>query len=169
VLRRVSGNSGVAASSESPSLKSWTGAARFRSRSRSISANLGLQIDCVQGVPVNVRSLGSAVSRFHISPLKAVKPVDIALTSNAAQVAGLGRIFIGLICVRLFSDSRESELTTVTFRPPFILTLDNSLFVLLYWLSTYAAEKIRVVSSFPKVPRDVHKRRAASIAFAIGN
>jgi hypothetical protein len=109
VLRRVSGNSGVAASSESPSLKSWTGAARFRSRSRSISANLGLQIDCVQGVPVNVRSLGSAVSRFHISPLNTVKPVDIALTSNAAQVAGLGRIFIGLVLPPAFLRSTRKR------------------------------------------------------------
>jgi hypothetical protein len=166
VLRRVSGNSGVAASSESPSLKSWTGAARFRSRSRSISANLGLQIVCVQGVPVNVRSFGSAVSRFHISPLKAVKPVDIALTSNAAQVAGLGRIFIELFCLRRFLPRKRTCYHT---RAAFILTLDNLLFVLLYWVSTYAAEKIRVVSSFPKMPRDVHNRVAASIAFAIGN
>ena len=115
------GNSGVAASSESPSLKSWTGAARFRSRSRSISANLGLQIDCVQGVPVNVRSLGSAVSRLHISPLNTVKPVDIALTSNAAQVAGLGRIFIGL-CLRLSPD-RTRKRPAITPGPHLYLHL----------------------------------------------
>ena len=44
------------------------------------------------------------------------------------------------------------------------LALDNSLFVLLYWVSTYAAEKIRFVLRFPKALRDVHKRLEASIA-----
>jgi hypothetical protein len=35
------------------------------------------------------------------------------------------------------------------------------------WHSTYAAEKILFVSSFPKLPRDVHKRLKATIAFAL--
>ena len=47
------------------------------------------------------------------------------------------------------------------------LTLENSLFVLLYWLSTYAAEKNLFVSSFPKILRDVHKDVEASIGFAL--
>ncbi|HYM07366.1 MAG TPA: hypothetical protein VEU11_12465 [Terriglobales bacterium] len=46
---------------------------------------------------MNVRSFGSAVSRLHISPFNAVKPADIALTSDAAQVAGLGRIYFALL------------------------------------------------------------------------
>jgi len=33
--------------------------------------------------------------------------------------------------------------------------------------STYAAEKIPLVSSFPKMLRGVHKRLKASIAFAL--
>ena len=85
-------NSGVAASSESPSLKSRTDAARSRSRRRTISANLVFADDRLQGGPANGRSFGSAVSWIHASPLNAVKPADVALTSDAAQVAGLGRI-----------------------------------------------------------------------------
>ena len=37
-------------------------------------------------------SFESAVSQGHTSPLNAVKPAGVALTSDAAQVAGLGRI-----------------------------------------------------------------------------
>jgi hypothetical protein len=126
-------------------------------------------MDCLQGVPVDVRSFGSAVSRFHISPFNPVKPVDIALTSDAAQVAGLGRIYFAVLGHR-FSRIHTDQPENLIIIPGagLIVTLDNSLFVLLYWLSTYAAEKILFVSSFPKRPRDVHKRLAASISFALG-
>jgi hypothetical protein len=59
-LRCVAGNSGVAASSDSPSFKSWTYAVRLRSHCRSKSADHHLRInfrdqdsrvDCLQSAP----------------------------------------------------------------------------------------------------------------------
>jgi len=74
--------------------------------------------------------------------------------------------YFGLLLPRIFADPHGScelpyhgDATT--------LTLENSLFVLLYWMSTYAAEKIPFVSSFPKMLRDVHKPLKASIAIAL--
>jgi hypothetical protein len=58
-----------------------------------MSANLVFADDYLQGVPANLHFFGSAVSRLHNLPLNAVKPVGVALTSDAAQVAGLGRIY----------------------------------------------------------------------------
>jgi hypothetical protein len=101
-------------------------------------------------------------------PLNAVKPVCVALTSNAAQVAGLGRIYFVLFSPKIFRGLARIKATpTVTPTAGTILILDNSLFVLLYWPCTYAAEKILFVSSFPKLLRDIHKRLAANIGFAL--
>ena len=62
-----------------------------------------------QGAPANFRSFGSAVSRIHASPLYAVIPVDVALTSNAAQVAGLGRIYFWTSWPRIRTDRASSH------------------------------------------------------------
>jgi len=66
-----------------------------------VSAGHNLRISgFVEGSPAgcarNVRSFGNAVLRAHTSPPSAVKRE--ALTSNAAQVAGLGRIYFEFLC-----------------------------------------------------------------------
>jgi len=72
-LRRVSGNSGVAASSESPSLKSRTEAARSRSRRRTISANLVFAEGSSTGWAGERTLLRECGFLIHASPLDAVK------------------------------------------------------------------------------------------------
>jgi hypothetical protein len=75
------------------------------------------------------RECGFLNSQF---ALKAVKPVGVALTSDAAQVAGLGRIYFELFLVtdlRRFARIKRTPSFTAT---AIILALDNSLFVLLY-------------------------------------
>jgi hypothetical protein len=106
---------------------------------------------------------------IHNSPLNALKPAGIALTSDAAQVAGLGRIYFGTsFSPRIFADRpglggiRKHERQGVHH-----VVLDYSLFILLYLDSTYAAEKNWFVPGFPKTLLDVHKQLAASIAFAL--
>jgi hypothetical protein len=106
---------------------------------------------------------------IHNSPLNALKPAGIALTSDAAQVAGLGRIYFGTsFSPRIFADRRGLGKIHKHERPGVHhLVLDYSLFILLYLDSTYAAEKNWFVPGFPKTLLDVHKQLAASIAFAL--
>ena len=66
-LRCVPGNSGVAASSESPSLKSWTGAARLLNRSGPMFANLEFADGLPAGCPSEralLRECGFLSSQF---------------------------------------------------------------------------------------------------------
>ena len=87
----------------------------------------------------------------------------MALTSNAAQVAGLGRIYFELL-VADFADLRRinpltPEASTISSR-----LIIRFLFPILE--SKYATEKNRFVPDFPKTLSNVHKHLATSIAFA---
>ena len=67
-----------------------------------VSAGHNLRISgFVEGSPAgcarNVRSFGNAVLRAYTSPPRAAS-TGRALTSNAAQVAGLGRIYFEFLC-----------------------------------------------------------------------
>ena len=91
-------------------------------------------------------------------PLNAVKPVGVSLTSNAAQVAGLGRIYFELfLATDLLGFGRINELPSISRAT--ILALDNSLFVLLYWLQHVCRRKKSVWPRFSEDFAGVHNRR----------
>jgi hypothetical protein len=97
-----------------------------------------------------------------------VEPVGGALTSNAAQVAGLGRIYFGLHSrygfSRIDTDRHGSGRVRRNERRTNLLLIIRFLFSY-----TYAARmrpKKSVVPGFPKTALGVHKHLAASIAFA---
>ncbi len=86
------------------------------------------------------------------------------LTTNAVQVAGLGRIYFGLL--QPLTTSANSIIMNTLSRVG-CPALDYSLFVLLYWDCTYAAEKKHSERRFPKIFQSVHKLGAANIAIAL--
>jgi hypothetical protein len=85
------------------------------------------------------------------------------LTTNAVQVAGLGRIYFGLLQSRRHGAANSIIMNTLSHVS--CPALDYSLFVLLYWDCTYAAKKNQFELCFPKIFQNVHKLDAANIAF----
>jgi hypothetical protein len=67
---------------------------------------------------------------IHTSPLNAVKPVGVALTSNAAQVAGLGRIYFVVFRHAFFANSPGSRRLPLSRRrlPPYSYLIIRFLF-----------------------------------------
>jgi hypothetical protein len=76
-------------------------------------------MDSVDGSPAacarNGHSFGNAVSRAYTSPPSAAS-TGAALTSNAAQVAGLGRIYFGLSGYRFLNQSIVNDGGRIPFR-----------------------------------------------------
>jgi hypothetical protein len=98
-----------------------------------------------------------------------VKPAGVALTSNAARVAGLGRVYFELLG-HGFSRIRTDRSPTHHHQSQSLTEYRILIIRFLFsynCLSTYAAEEILIVPGFPTMLRDVHKRIEARIGFAL--
>ena len=113
-----------------------------------------------------MHSFGSAVSRFTLHHLNVMKLQAWRLRSNAAQVAGLGRIYFVLLCHGSSRIHTDKSQTSTPGLQPFLHLIIRFLFSYTD-NSTCVAEKNGFVFRFPKALSDIHKSPGLSIAVAL--